>query len=83
MVYVANTGAVFGPLSEAKGIGTPTESLYASGEAAMADASGRSQSTKFNEAARELGCNEDEAHWDDGLRKVAKQKAEPENSNGA
>ncbi len=34
----------------------------------------RSQSDKFREAARELGCDEDEARWDERLRKVAKQR---------
>lgn len=37
-----------------------------------------SQSDKFKEAARELGCDEDEARWDERLRKVARQKPEPE-----
>ncbi len=32
------------------------------------------QSDKFKEAARQLGCDEDEARWDERLRKVAKQK---------
>jgi len=32
------------------------------------------QSDKFKEAARELGCDEHEARWDERLRKVAKQK---------
>jgi hypothetical protein len=38
----------------------------------------KTQSDKFKEAARELGCDEDEARWDETLRKVAKQKPEPE-----
>ena len=37
-------------------------------------ASSESQSDKFKEAARELGCDEDEARWDERLRKVAVQK---------
>lgn len=37
-----------------------------------------SQSDKFKAAARELGCDEDEAHWDDRLRRIAKQKPPPE-----
>lgn len=41
-----------------------------------------SQSDKFIEAAREIGCDEDEARWEDRLRKVAKQKAEPEKPHG-
>ncbi len=40
------------------------------------------QSERFKEAARELECDEDEARWDERLRKVAGQKptegAEPE-----
>jgi hypothetical protein len=34
----------------------------------------RSQSDKFKEAARDLGCDEDEARWNERLRKVAKPK---------
>ena len=33
-----------------------------------------SQSDKFKDAARELGADEDEARWEERLRKVAKQK---------
>lgn len=32
------------------------------------------QSEKFKQAARDLECDEDEARWDDRLRKVAGQK---------
>lgn len=32
------------------------------------------QSEKFKEAARELECDEDEARWDERLKRVAKQK---------
>ena len=32
------------------------------------------QSDKFKDAARELGCDEDEGRWEERLRKVAKQK---------
>jgi hypothetical protein len=32
------------------------------------------QSDKFKDAARALECDEDEARWDDRLRKIAKQK---------
>lgn len=32
------------------------------------------QLDKFKEAARKLGADEDEARWDERLRKVAKQK---------
>jgi hypothetical protein len=38
----------------------------------------QSQSDKFKETARELECDEDEARWDERLRKVAKGKPEPE-----
>jgi len=34
----------------------------------------KSQSDKFKKAARELECDEDEKHWDERLRKVAKGK---------
>ena len=33
-----------------------------------------SQTDKFRDAAKQLGCDEDEARWDERLRKVAKQK---------
>lgn len=36
------------------------------------------QADKFKEAARELKCDEDEARWDERLKKVAKQKPAPE-----
>lgn len=34
----------------------------------------QTQADKFKEAARELGCDEDEARWDERLKKVAGQK---------
>jgi hypothetical protein len=34
----------------------------------------KSQSDKFKDAARELECDEDEARWDERLKKVAKTK---------
>jgi len=34
------------------------------------------QSDKFKDAARELDADEDEARWEERLRKVAKGKAE-------
>jgi hypothetical protein len=37
-----------------------------------------SQLDKFKEAARDLECDEDEARWDERLKKVAKQKPAPE-----
>ncbi|MCL4671935.1 MAG: hypothetical protein KJZ64_03155 [Sphingomonadaceae bacterium] len=42
----------------------------------MNDSMGETQSDKFKEAARELECDEDEARWDERLRKVAKGKPE-------
>lgn len=41
----------------------------------------KSQSDKFKEAARELECDEDEARWEEKLRKVVKQKPAPEKSD--
>ena len=38
----------------------------------------RSQLDKFKEAARELESDEDEARWEDRLRKVAKHLPKPE-----
>jgi len=37
----------------------------------------KTQSEKFKELARELEVDEDEAHWDERLKKVAKQKPPP------
>lgn len=34
----------------------------------------QSQSEKFKQAARELECDEDEARWDERLKKIAAQK---------
>ena len=34
----------------------------------------KTQIDKFKEAARKLGADEDEARWDDRLRKIAKAK---------
>jgi len=36
----------------------------------------QTQLDKFKEAARELEADEDEARWDERLKKVAKQKPE-------
>lgn len=44
----------------------------------LRDDSQKSQSDKFKEAAREHGADEDEAHWEDRLRKIAKAKPQPE-----
>ena len=35
---------------------------------------GKSQSDKFKDAAKEAGCDEDEARWSEQLKKVAKPK---------
>ena len=36
----------------------------------------KSQPEKFKEFARELECDEDEARWEERLRKIAKQQPE-------
>jgi hypothetical protein len=42
-------------------------------------AAGKGQSGKFKEAARELNADEDEARWEERLRRVAKvAKDEPQ-----
>jgi len=38
----------------------------------------KSQLDKFKQAARELECDESEAHWDERLKKVVKPKPVPE-----
>jgi hypothetical protein len=38
----------------------------------------KSQLEKFKQAARELECDESEAHWDERLKKVAKAKPAPD-----
>jgi len=38
----------------------------------------QSQLDKFKQAARELECDESEAHWDERLKKVVKHKPVPE-----
>jgi len=40
----------------------------------------QSQSDKFKEAAREVEADEDEARWEERLKKIAKQK--PSNNSG-
>lgn len=40
----------------------------------------KSQSDKFKDTARELGCDEDEARWDERLRKVAGTKPNGEST---
>lgn len=35
----------------------------------------KTQSDKFKDAARDLGCDEDEGRWEERLKKVAKQKS--------
>jgi hypothetical protein len=44
----------------------------------MVDKIDQSQAERFKEIARMIECDEDEARWDETLRKVAKQKPEPE-----
>jgi hypothetical protein len=36
----------------------------------------KSQSDKFKDLARELGADEDETHWDERLKKVARKDPE-------
>lgn len=36
------------------------------------------QIDRFKDAAREIGADEDEARWEDRLRKVVKHKPQPE-----
>lgn len=38
----------------------------------------KTQLDKFKELARNAECDEDEAHWDERLKKVANAKPEPE-----
>ena len=38
----------------------------------------KTQSDKFKEIARDLEADEDEAHWDERLKKVAKANPAPE-----
>ncbi len=38
----------------------------------------KTQIDKFKELARELGADEDEARWDERLKKVARAKPPPE-----
>lgn len=42
------------------------------------DSPPKSQSDKFKDTARELKCDEDEARWDERLKKVAKVKPSAE-----
>ena len=38
----------------------------------------RAQGQKFKDAARKLGTDEEEARWEERLRKVAKKRPAPE-----
>lgn len=38
----------------------------------------KSQSDKFKEAAKERGCDTDETAWEERLKKIARQKPEPQ-----
>lgn len=40
------------------------------------------QIDRFKEAARELGCDEDEARFDEKLKEIAKHKPPPEKPQG-
>lgn len=43
--------------------------------------SSKSQSDKFKQAARELEADEDEARWNERLKKIAKAKTEDKTSS--
>lgn len=40
------------------------------------------QAEKFKQAARDLECDEDEASWDERLKKVAKAKSKDDKPDG-
>jgi len=40
-------------------------------------ANDKAQAEKFKQAARELGCDEDEAHFKEALKKVLSRRAPP------
>jgi hypothetical protein len=42
------------------------------------ESSGKTQLDKFKQAAREHGADENEARWDERLKKIAKAKPAPE-----
>ena len=42
----------------------------------MDDPNNKSQTERFREAAKMLDCDEDEARWEERLKKIAKQKVE-------
>jgi hypothetical protein len=44
------------------------------GNRMVAKGDARTQREKFEQAARDLDCDQDAAHWDERLRKIAKQK---------
>jgi len=41
------------------------------------------QSQRFIEAARELGCDEDESHFEEKLKKIARHKPPKDREDGA
>lgn len=43
----------------------------------------QSQAERFKEAARELGCDEDPARFDEALKKVARHKPPKDREDGA
>jgi hypothetical protein len=60
-------------------MGKSTKFAIDYGYAKVPAMSSKSQTDRFKQAARDLECDEDEARWDERLKKVAKQKPEPEN----
>jgi hypothetical protein len=48
----------------------------------MPDNQTKTQLDKFKELAREIEADEDEAHWDERLKKVAQHKPAPESPQG-
>jgi hypothetical protein len=57
-----------------------TKSPSSSGRAHKGSLAQEEQSRRFIEAARELGCDEDPAHFDEILKKVARHKPPPDAS---
>jgi hypothetical protein len=51
-------------------------------ESASAPKQDKDQSERFIETARELGCDEDEAAFDEKLRRIATAKTEAEDDQG-
>jgi hypothetical protein len=49
----------------------------------MAEKPSTPQIDRFKEAARQLGCDEDEAAFDEKLRQIARQKPKPVSKSDA